>query len=183
MSINGIRFIITKSRHIKFTTIQFIPNANEETLLNSITKVDSIYRLRGFRITTLLVDRQFACLEEGLRGSRNIALNTCSNDEHVGEIERMIRTVKERCRGVYNTLPFRKLPGRMTIEMAYFCVFWLNTFYPSPSIVENLSPRTIMTGRQVDFAKHCKYEFGSYVQTHEEHDNSMRTRTIGAIAL
>ena len=30
---------------------------------------------------------------------------------------------------------------------------------------------------------HCKLEFGDYVQTHEEHDNSMAARTIGAIAL
>ena len=95
MSINGIRFVITKSRHIKFTTVQFIPNAKVQTLLDSIIKVDNIYRTRGFRVKTLLVDGQFACLEEGLIGKRNITLNTCSNDEHVIEIERMIRTVKE----------------------------------------------------------------------------------------
>ena len=29
----------------------------------------------------------------------------------------------------------------------------------------------------------CRIECGEYVQTHEEHDNSMQTCTIGAIAL
>jgi hypothetical protein len=36
---------------------------------------------------------------------------------------------------------------------------------------------------QLDYAKHCKLEFGTYVQTHEEHNNTMATRTTGAIAL
>ena len=40
-----------------------------------------------------------------------------------------------------------------------------------------------MFGGKIDYNKHCKYEFGEYVQTHEEHDNSMATRTIGALAL
>jgi hypothetical protein len=35
----------------------------------------------------------------------------------------------------------------------------------------------------IDYNKHCKLEFGEYVQTHEEHDNSLNPRTIGAIAL
>jgi hypothetical protein len=45
-----------------------------------------------------------------------------------------------------------------------------------------LSPATIVTGHQIDFAKHCKLEFGEYVQTHEEHNNTLSERTIGAIA-
>ena len=34
----------------------------------------------------------------------------------------------------------------------------------------------------MDFNTYGKPEFGDYVQTHEEHDNSMGTRTVGAIA-
>jgi hypothetical protein len=34
----------------------------------------------------------------------------------------------------------------------------------------------------LNFNAHCKVEFGEYVQTHEEHDNTMQSRTIGAIA-
>ena len=46
-----------------------------------------------------------------------------------------------------------------------------------------MSPRTIITGKTINYNTHCRHEFGSYVQTHEEHDNSMKTRTIGALAL
>ena len=33
------------------------------------------------------------------------------------------------------------------------------------------------------YNRHCRLEFGEYVQTHEEHDNSLNPRTIGALAL
>ena len=46
-------------------------------------------------------------------------LNIVANDMHVLEIERYIRTVKERTRCVYNTLPFQRVPSRLTIEMVY----------------------------------------------------------------
>jgi hypothetical protein len=36
---------------------------------------------------------------------------------------------------------------------------------------------------EIDFLKRCQLEFGSYVQTHEKHTNSMTSRTVGAIAL
>jgi hypothetical protein len=67
--------------------------------------------------------------------------------------------------------------------MVYFSIFWLNNFPPSDGISTTLSPRALVTGQQLDFNKHCKLEFGAYVQTHEQHDNSMDSRTIGAIAL
>ena len=38
-------------------------------------------------------------------------------------------------------------------------------------------------GRRIDYQKHVRLEFGSYVQTHEEHCNDMKARTIGAICL
>ena len=113
----------------------------------------------------------------------HIHTNICSESKHVGEIERHNRTVKERVRGIFNTLPFKKMPRRMVAEMVYAAVFWLNAFYPNKNALSNLSPRAIVTGLSINFLKHCKHEFGTYVQTHKDTDNSMRARTVGAIAL
>jgi hypothetical protein len=44
------------------------------------------------------------------------------------------------------------------------------------------SPAEIVLNRKLDFNAHCKIEFDEYVQTHEEHDNSLQARTVGAIA-
>ena len=112
-----------------------------------------------------------------------ITLNTCSNDEHVGEIECLLQIIKERICGTYNTISFKKFPGRVIVELVAFCIFWLKSLYPSRSIADGLSPQTIITGLTIDYNKHVKHEFGKYVQTHEETDNCMQTRTIGAISL
>jgi hypothetical protein len=62
-------------------------------------------------------------------------------------------------------------------------VFWLNAFPSDQGISNSMSPWTIMTGKAIDFVKHCKIMFGTYAQVHEEHDNSLLARTTGAIAL
>ncbi len=50
----------------------------------------------------------------------NVALNTTAAREHVGKIERKIRVIKERARGTINTLPYKKLPRVMVIELLHF---------------------------------------------------------------
>ena len=71
----------------------------------------------------------------------------------------------------------------MVIELAKYACYWLNAFPASQGISNTLSPRTLVTGEMIDFNRHCKFEFGQYVQTHEQHSNSMSPRTVGAIAL
>ena len=46
-----------------------------------------------------------------------------------------------------------------------------------------MSPRTIITGLEVNFNNHYKLEFGEYVHTYEEHDNTMASRICAAISL
>jgi hypothetical protein len=67
--------------------------------------------------------------------------------------------------------------------MVYAAVYWLNGFPDGSGISDTMSPREIVLRQGIGYHKHCQVEFGSYVQTHEEHDNSMVTRTTGAIAL
>ena len=58
----------------------------------------------------------------------------------------------------------------------------LNAFHPDETIATGTSPTTLVTGTAINYKTHCKYEFGTYVQTHEEHGNSMYTRTMGGLA-
>jgi Reverse transcriptase (RNA-dependent DNA polymerase) len=182
MFVSKMPFFMSISRKIKFGTAELLPNQQSKSLMIAIKNVKNVYMKRGFNISIILMDGQF----ESLRGDLSemkITLNTVSNDEHVPEIERHIRTIKERVRCIYNMLPFKKMPNRMIVEMIKYSNFWWNSFPPSDSISTTMSPRAIVVGASIDYAKHCQLEFGSYVQTHEEHDNSMATRTIGAIAL
>jgi hypothetical protein len=182
MFINRIPFLITISRNIKFGTAEVLVNRKASTVLKSVQNACRIYGIRGLRVSFLLMDGEFEHMRADL-ASLGIALNATSNDEHVGEIERYIRTVKERCRSMFSVLPFAQVPPHMVIEMVYSSVFWLNSFPPRDGVSESMSPREIVTGQKVDYSKHCKLEFGTYVQTHEEHDNTMLSRTTGAVAL
>ena len=40
-----------------------------------------------------------------------VALDVTLQDEHVGEVEQYIHTIKEQMRGIYNTLPFKQVPA------------------------------------------------------------------------
>ena len=71
----------------------------------------------------------------------------------------------------------------MLTELVYSTIFLRNCFPHSDNIHNQLSPRAIVSGTNIDYNKHCQLEYGAYVQMHEEHDNSIRPRTTGAIAL
>ena len=65
------------------------------------------------------------------------------------------------------------------------CAKWLNMFPPKSGISKYYSSRLIMLGTQIDYNKHCKFEFGSYVQALNENNpsNTTNPRTIGCIFL
>ncbi len=170
--VNWITFFATISHHLRFCTSEMITNQKASTLLNSIKQVRNFYAQRAFRIVNCIMDGQFETLRGDL-ANLNIALETCGHDDHVPEIERHIRTLKERARAVYNTLLFQRLPARMVIELVYSCTFWLNAFPHPDGVSDVLSPRNIVSGLGIDFNKHCRIEFRAYAQVHEDHDNSM----------
>jgi hypothetical protein len=157
-----------------------LENQKSATILSCIKQIQSVYLKRGFCITHFLLDGAFEHLRGDLAALR-ITLNTVSNDEHVPGIERFIRTLKESTRCIYNSLPFRRFPPRILTEMVYAAPFWLNSFPLPLGISQRLSPRAIVAGASIDFNHHCQLDFGCYVQTHEEHNNSMASRTTGAL--
>ncbi len=183
MFVNKIGFFMSISRDIHFITAEVIPNRKEATLSKCLKNVHRAYLQRGFCITAVHADLEFECCRGTIATDLQARLNTAGEDEHVPEVERCIRTVKERTRCTYNCLPFERFPPLLIVEMVFLSVFWMNAFPHKNGISASLSPRTIVTGRHVDFKTHCRIEYGQYVQTHEKHNNTMDTRTVGALAL
>ena len=60
-------------------------------------------------VMTALVDQEFDALR-GELGSTD--LNAAAASEHVPDIERRLRLIKERFRALRSTLPFKVIPGR-----------------------------------------------------------------------
>jgi hypothetical protein len=81
-------------------------------------------------------------------------LNTTAANEHVSEIERHIRTIKDSTRSTYRMLPFRHLPRIVLIHLIKNAVFWLNALPTNDGITRTYSPRYVMTGQHVQASKH-----------------------------
>ena len=179
---NKVPLLVTLSQNVKFGMVEAVADRKEATLLKCIGVVVTLYQKAGFKITTVIMDGEFMPLHGGL-AELGITLNETSRGEHVGDIEWYIHMVKEHMWAIYNTLPFQKIPAWLVIEMTKTAVFWLNAFPVMGGASQDLSPCTILTGQQVDYKSHCHFQFGEYAQTHEEHNNSMNRRTVGALAL
>ena len=144
------------------------------------------YIQRNFRITVLHVDGEFAPLQpliKSIPGGPQV--NITSADEHVPDIERRIRVVKERTRAVRHSLPYQRIPVLLMIHMVLNCVKLLNYFPPKGGVSAIIRPKTIMYGEQLDYRKHLTLQIGQYCKVHEEENlrNSQVSRTKGAIAL
>jgi vacuolar-type H+-ATPase subunit D/Vma8 len=60
-----------------------------------------------------------------------IRVNIAAEEEHIPEVERQIRVIKERARSIVQTLPYHDLPKKKRIAMIHYIIFWLNLILKS----------------------------------------------------
>lgn len=183
MFVNGLPFLVTHSRGINLLTIEFAKSRTAANLATLVARVVDIYMAAGFHVQTAMMDMEFEALKPLLP---RIVINTTAANEHVGEIERRIRIIKERARGFLATLPFKRLPKRIVIELLHFVTMWLNSFpVSSAGISQKWSPRELLRRQKFDAKLHCQAPFGSYCEVHDEPTptNSMQRCTSPAICL
>ncbi|KAL7480380.1 hypothetical protein ACHAW6_006074, partial [Cyclotella cf. meneghiniana] len=183
MFVNGIPFLLTRSRGVQHITVEYLPRRTATIIGNKLTRVLQFYNRGGFVVQTALMDREFESVKTTCP---QLPINTTAANEHVPEIERTVRTVKDRARGVYNTLPFTcGLPRLMTIELIHFIVLWLNAFPVKSGISTKFSPRELVQRHKLSAKVHCKTPFGTYCEVHDEPDpsNTMQSRTHATICM
>jgi len=101
-------------------------------------------------------------------------MTTPAAAEHIAEIERWIRVIKDCAHVILCILPYK-------IQLLNFVVMWLNNFPLATGISTQYSPRELILHHCLDYNKHCKAPFGASCETHEENDptNSMLTQGQG----
>jgi hypothetical protein len=107
MHVNGVPFLLTISWSLKFGMIEALPNRLEATIITGLVSMVRVYKQRGFSISLGLADGEFDT--PGIRkslASEGVALDSTGWDEHVGDVECYVRTMKERMHATHNTLPF-----------------------------------------------------------------------------
>jgi hypothetical protein len=182
MFVNTIPFLMTISEHLCFGTATDIPDRKPTTFLDALKPVLALYHGRGFLVTMIRADTEFETLRTSLRNTCSIELNIAPEGEHVPQLDRYIRTIKERCRCNVASVPWAYWPRLLVVLLVGAATFWINVFPPGDALSRHISPRTMLTGLSLDARKHCRVPFGSYVHTHEEGDNTMAARTLPAIA-
>jgi len=133
-------------------------------------------------IHTILGDNEFEAIKEDML-ELGVEVNVTAKKEHVPEIERQHRVIKEKARAVIQTLPFRNMPRKMRIALIQNVVFWLNNI---PKTGQDHSPKDLICGEQrLNYKTNCRLPFGAYAQVHNDQSitNTMISRTTGAISL
>ena len=72
-----------------------IQNETKFTIIKSLRQIFGTYNARGFRIKQILIDGLFQCIRKQIE-LQGVYVNITRRDENVPEVERYIRTVKER---------------------------------------------------------------------------------------
>ena len=113
---------LTLSCVLCFVTVTHLVDKKLQTIYKALECIVKYYsqKVSKLRVTA---DGEFAYLYEhfvNLPGAPRLNLTSA--------IERKIRVVKERVRCVQHSLPFDKIPLKMTIHMGFNCVKLLDLF-------------------------------------------------------
>ena len=122
-------------------------NARSKKLLcDAFDQTFRIYNSAGFQIARLHVDPEFKAIQDEMMDDANgIEMVYVAAQQHVPEVERIIRVIKERYRAMYHCLPYKAIPSIMIKAAAKRAVKWLNIFPPKGGVSKYYSPRAIVT--------------------------------------
>ena len=153
---------------MKFTTVQMLKSRKMNNLLACLTQVFQMYLNYGYRVKFLLTDKEFEPIRDSIMESHRVILNATSANEHVPEVEREIRSVKDKTRSCRTTLPFTIMPFLMVLACCKYQVYWMNMFPRTDGLSTLYGPRIFMQQHHPDYKTMCKLEFGAYCEIHND---------------
>jgi hypothetical protein len=149
----------------------------------SIRQMIAESKKRNFDITIIQSDgeKSVSTMKDELH-NMGIDLDISGPGQHIAQVERKIRVVKERVRVYSSTLPYI-MCKILLVWCVYFCVSRLN-LQPYSQSLHGASPREQFIGRKISNSLDLRVGFGEYVQaTVPITDSSMSPRTDGCITL
>lgn len=171
-------------RSYQFRTLELVYKAkpNKEDMITGLNHIINTYISRGITIHQINGDNEFACVSNDMLPAR---MNIMAADEHVGDVERSIRYIKEGTRTQINSLPYIHYSKSMTVGCVMYVLKHVNRLPSRSGLSHDLSPATLITGDPTPSYKEItKLKFGNYVQTkYGKTTNDQTARTVGDIAL
>ena len=185
MFVNGMPMLTTIDTTIKFRALVPLKDQTAEVMYKALDVVFRKYNKNKFRITKINCDGQFTPLMENVEDGLGVRMNYAPRDEHVPAAERNNRTIGERIRVTYHSLPYKIIPRVMLRHLAMSSCWQLNLFPVKGGVSNYFSPYLIMGGRRLNYRKDLMFPLGTYVQATQRNNptNTNAPRTIDAIYL
>ena len=186
-------FIHFISRKLGYRTAIPVNNRSKSTILKTLLKEIKLYVGRGFIVRDVHADSEFECAREALSNAHKedglrdlpgpVHLEIYTTNEHVKEVERSIRTIKDMLRATAHGMPYKRLPKQIVKGLVAYSVQNLNLFPYANGISQDMSPSMIVHGTPAPDYNMFKLEFGTYALITNKTTNTPRARAYGAIAL
>ena len=185
MYVNGIPFLTTIDTPIIYRSCKPMNSKKHVDYFKQLDKILRVYNSANFHIKRIECDQEYKGMMDKVKDDLDVSMNYTNTDDHVPQAERNNRTLKEGIRTAYHRLPYKAIPRIMIEHLVQITAERLNMFPVKRGVSSHYSPEMILMARKLDYNKHCKYSFGTYVQaSHEtQFTNSNIARTLDAIYL
>ena len=169
MYVNGMPFLTTLSKNIKYHTAMWATDHMVPTIANLVESVLKLYSRDSFQVTDVCADCKFKPVLYILQDSGwSFTTNLANTQEHVPEAKCNNHILKEHIHATYHGIPYKMLPRTTICYMVMATEVKLN-FFPAKGGCSNyFSPWEILHHVKLDYKKLCSVPLLSYVLSHNE---------------
>jgi hypothetical protein len=175
MFVEGDPYLITVSQPMSNVIVSWLGGKRTAAPVGrALASQINVYRARRFDVHTILTDGEGAIAKISPHFTKcGININTAGAGQHVPIVERKIRQLKERARGILGCLPY-SLPRSLLQHLIGFCTSRLNLI-PSRLHSTFQSASQWLKGTKPEFKRDVRISFGEYVHT----TNTLNTNKSG----
>jgi hypothetical protein len=185
LTVNSLKVLSTISHDLYYMTAQYVAKPVASIYKECMNELLALYKRGGFTISEIHCDNEFRKVMDPLSARQDppITMNYAAAQEHVPRAEQRNRVIQERVKAAYHRFPFTHLPRILVKYLVMESTKKLNFFPNKNGVSQYFSPRMIMHQDHLDYARHCKYQSGEYVQAHDEpdHTNMNAPRSLDCI--
>ena len=168
MYINGMPFLTTISKNIKYHTAMWVADCIAPTIISLVESILKLYQHTSFQVTEVFGDHEFNPVLQVLQdGGWSFMTNLANTQEHVPEAEDNNCVLKEHIHTNHG-IPYKMLPQTVICCMVMETAAKLNYFPTNGDYSNNFNLREILHHVNLDYKKHCSMPLLSYVLTHDE---------------
>ena len=166
---NGIPFLTTISKNIKYHTAMWVADCTPPTITSLVESILKLYQWAGFQVMEVCTDCEFKPVFQVLQDDGwSLMANLANAQEHVPEAEHNNHILKECIHATYHGIPYQMIPQTVIFHMQIETAAKLDYFPAKVGCSNYFSPREILHHVNLDYKKHCSVPLLSYVLTHNE---------------